>query len=133
MRHCGGGPPNGAWYVEGSNSASVTSINAMSIANATVSNFKITANTPPVGVLPGSTNQAISNVTLTEFQTGLVGPGTYTTCSGAEDGVNCTPGSPAWAVGTFSNTSHPTFSVTGGGASVNPVVTVANGELTFTG
>jgi putative cell wall-binding protein len=98
-------------------------------ANATIPRFKITANTPPVGLLPGSTNQAISNVVLTEFSAGFAGAQTYTTCSGAEDGQKYCAGNN----GTFSNTSHPTFSVTGGTtAAVNPVVTVSGGELSFT-
>jgi putative cell wall-binding protein len=98
-------------------------------SNAQVPQFKITANTPPVGLLPGSTNQAISNIVFTEFVAGWAHATTYRTCSGGEDGTSCSPG----GQGTFSNTSHPTLSVTGGTtAAVNPVVTVANGELTFT-
>jgi putative cell wall-binding protein len=95
--------------------------------NATLKDYKITANTPPVGVPPNSTNQAISNVVVTEFVAGTLSAGTYTTCSGAEDGVSCVGNN-----GTFSNGSSPVFSVTGGGAAVVPTVTVANGELTLT-
>jgi len=107
-------PPWAAFYLAGYTGA--TPVQLTVAANATVANYKVTANNPPVGLQPGSTNQAISNVVVTEYAAHVVGATTYTTTS---DGS------------TFSNTSHPTFSVTGGGAVVNPTVTVSGGELSF--
>jgi putative cell wall-binding protein len=105
----------GGMYVSGATAASPPASGVSVASNATVADYKVTANTPPVGVQPNSLNQPISNIVVTEYAPGVVSAGNYTTSSG----------------GTFSNTSHPTFSVTGGNAIVNPTVTVSAGELTL--
>src|SRR5664280_1757890 len=81
--------------------------------NATITNYAVTGNNPSVGLQPSSTG-AISNLVITEYQTGVVTGAVQATLSS----------------GTFTATSTPTVTASGGGAVVGPV-TKSNGNATL--
>lgn len=112
-----GDVPMTGLYVSGATLGGFVSVNVA--ANATVADFSITANNPPVGVQPGSTNQAISNGVAKEYTIGAIGTGTVT--------VTLNGGS------TFAAASTPIVTITpaGTGATAGAVTGMGTAALSF--
>ncbi len=85
-------------------------------ANATVAPFAVTADTPGVGLAPGATNAAISNLVITEYVPGVVAAGTVTVTLSS---------------GTFDASSTPSVTASGGGAAAGKVTGTGTSALTF--
>lgn len=85
-------------------------------ANATVAPFAVTADTPGVGLAPGATNAAISNLVITEYVPGEVAAGTVTVTLSS---------------GTFDASSTPSVTASGGGAAAGKVTGTGTSALTF--
>lgn len=85
-------------------------------ADAIVAPLAITSDTPGVGLAPGATNAAISNVVITEYVPDIVS-GTVTVTLGGTS--------------TFDKASTPSVSASGGGAVVGKVTGAGTGALSF--
>ncbi|MGC8463520.1 MAG: cell wall-binding repeat-containing protein [Acidimicrobiales bacterium] len=84
--------------------------------DAAVAPFAVTGDTPGVGLAPGATDAAISNVVITEYVPGEVAAGTV---------------SVALSNGTFDTSSTPSVAASGGGAVVGKVSGAGTATLTF--
>ena len=98
-------------------STGATAITDAITPDATVAALAVMADTPGIGVAPGATNAAISNLVITEYVPGQVAAGTVTvTLSGTS---------------TFDASSAPSVSASGGGAVVGKVTGMGTNALSF--
>lgn len=115
----GSAVPPGAVAATGSYNENVTIPVPATVSvasNATVPTYSITANNPSVGLAPGGTDQAISNLVITEYKAGvLTGTVTVTLPTG----------------NTFNATSTPTVTASGGGGVAGNVTGMGSATLTF--
>ena len=114
----GFGPGNSVTYsaTYQPSTTGATAVTDSIAADATVAPLAITSNTPGVGLAPGATNAAISNVVITEYVPGIVS-GTVTVTLGGTS--------------TFDKASTPSVSASGGGAVVGKVTGAGTGALSF--
>lgn len=84
---------------------------ATGASNATITLVTSSANNPPTGIKPATANQPISNVVITEAQTGAIPNGSFVCVSIASPSGSGAP--------SFSSSSTPTVTTGGNGATVN--------------